>query len=106
MCPFLPLFVQESAIRGVGVLVSVFVAHFGVMVSEGRMSHRGEGSDVSSFRVIASWGRGAGYPGRLVIRVHGLTLVRLVPGIGGFQRHIEAYRFPHSAWRRRVKKTR
>ena len=49
MCPLLPLFVQESAVRGVAVLVSVSVAHFGVMLSEDRVSHRGEGSDVSFF---------------------------------------------------------
>ena len=95
MRPLLRLFVQESAVRGVGVLVSVSVAHFGVMPSEDRVSHRGEGSDVSIIPGHSLLRRGAAYPGRPVVRVHGLTLVRLVPGIDGFQRHIEAYRFPH-----------
>jgi hypothetical protein len=49
MCPLLPTFVQESTVRGIGVLVSVSVAHFGVILLEDRVSHPGEGSDVSFF---------------------------------------------------------
>ncbi len=54
MCPLLPVFLQESTVRGVGVLISVSVAHFGVMLLEDRVSHRGEGSDLSFFRVLTS----------------------------------------------------
>jgi len=34
MCPLLPTFVQESTVRGNGVLVSVSVAHLGMIAHE------------------------------------------------------------------------
>jgi hypothetical protein len=108
MCPFLPLFVQESPAQGVDVLVSASVAHFGVMPSGDRVSHRGKGSDVSFFPGHSLLGRGASISWATCqtrSRPHACPASTRHRRISTADRRVSLSTC-NSAWRRRVKKTR
>ena len=85
MCPLLPTFVQESTVRGIDVLVSVSVAHFGAIARDDRESHHPEGCSLPFFpRHILPGGDLPNILKGTAVPAYDLDLAQLVPDRDSF----------------------